>query len=107
MNCQRRDGDATLKPNVMFETTDAARVYNHDRLAEHDFNLSKLIQANHGSTLDYGSEFRPMSQLEPLLGRHPNFTAIKGFIEEGIMPFVFTEELDADTMRKELETALE
>jgi hypothetical protein len=94
------------KPNVMFEMTDTARAYNHDRLAEHDFDLSKLIRANHGSTLDYGSEFRPMSQLELLLGRHPNFTAIKEFIEKG-MPFVFVEELDAETMRKELETALE
>jgi hypothetical protein len=53
------------KPDVMFEMTEEARRYSHDRLTEHDFNLLKLIQANEGTTLDYGSEFRPMGQLEP------------------------------------------
>jgi hypothetical protein len=58
-----------------------------------------LIQANQGTTLDYGSECRPMYQLEPLLGAHPNFEAIKGFIEEG-MPYIFKKEVDEETRRQ-------
>jgi hypothetical protein len=94
------------KPNMMFKMTDAARAYNHERLTEHDFNLSRLIQANTGITLAYGSKFRPMEQLEPLLSRHPNFPLIKEFIV-GRMPYIFTRELDGDTMQLELDAARE
>jgi hypothetical protein len=98
--------ETPLKPDVMFEMSDEARKYNHDRLAEHNFDMSMLIQANQGTTLDYGSEFRPMYQLEPLLGAHPNFEAIKGFIEEG-MPYIFKKEVDEETRLLEFEAAIE
>jgi len=93
------------KPNVMFEMSDEARQFNHDRLREHGFDLSELLKANVGTTLDFGSEFRPVSQLAELLGDHPSFGVVSRFIQGG-MPFVFCRELDAATSKIELEAAL-
>ena len=51
------------KPNVMFDMTPQARLFNHQQLREHSFDIAQLIASNKGSTLDPGSEFRPFDQL--------------------------------------------
>lgn len=42
-----------------------------------------LQQGDKDTVLTYGSEFRPTSQLEPILYLHPNWTAFKQLLERG------------------------
>ena len=93
------------KPNVMSDMSNAAKQFNHNRLREHNFDIAQLIQANQGSTLDPGSEFCPIDQLELLLGNHPNFPAVRRYITNS-MPFIFKLELDDTTRANELTAAL-
>jgi hypothetical protein len=81
-------------PNIKFDMSDEARQHNSEQLKLHNFELEKLLISNEGTTMGFGSEFRPMSHLEPLLGQHPNFAAVKEFITNG-MPFIFSETLNA------------
>jgi hypothetical protein len=96
----------TAEARCQIQMSDKARQYNHERLAEHNFDLPTLIQANQGTTLDYGPKFRQILQLEPLLGAHPNFEAIKSYIKGG-MPYVFKEVLSKYTRQLEIEATLE
>lgn len=74
-------------------------------MEEFDLDLGKLIADHSNSTLGYGSEFRTVEELTPLLGRHPNFPTLANFLTEG-MPYVFTRENDRDTQLEELHTLL-
>jgi hypothetical protein len=94
-----------LKPDVRFDMTEKARTYNSEKLEEMGYDVGRLLLANVGTTMGFSSEFRPMDQLEPLLGQHPNFPAVKRFITEG-MPFTFKTTLDDATKATELQAAL-
>jgi hypothetical protein len=94
-------------PNIKFGMSDEARQHNSEQLKLHNFELEKLLTSNEGTTMGFISEFRPMSQLEPLvLGQHLNFAAIKEFITNG-MPFIFSETLNADTKALEIQATLD
>jgi hypothetical protein len=56
---------------VVFATTPEAIATNDRLMREHGFDLESLISSFQDTTLGYGSEFRPISQLEELLGGHP------------------------------------
>ena len=68
-------------------------------------NLGALIAAHQDSTLGYGSEFRSVTELTPLLGRHPNFVMLAEYLTSG-MPYLFSREIDSDTKLDELETLI-
>lgn len=55
---------------------DAAQ-HNSNLLEEVGYDLGKFINQHQGSTISYGSELRPVNQLEPLLQHHPTFPRFK------------------------------
>jgi len=94
---------APKKPPINFEVGIQAAENNGELLKKHGFDLGKLIDSNKGTTLDYGSEFRPVKTLKPLIGGHPNFEKFAAVLSHG-MPYVFVRELDEPTRKSELKT---
>ena len=94
------------KPPLRFELSDEAADENALALKNVGYDLSRLIGDNKGSTLNYGSEFRTVDELEPLLGQHPNFSALAAVLTHG-MPYVFTRELDEVTKSEEMRTLVD
>ena len=92
-------------PPFRFDTSKEAIEFNAKLLEEFDLDLGKLIEAHRGSTLDYGSEFRSVRELTPLLGRHPNFATLAEYMTNG-MPYLFSREIDPATKLDELETLI-
>jgi hypothetical protein len=90
---------------IIFQLTTKAAIENGRLLEDHKFDLASLINQYVDTTLGYGSEFRPMSQLEPLLGRHPHFGRLRKVLEEG-MPYIFKEEITEEERKHELEAII-
>ena len=90
----------------MFETTEAAKNTNAKILESAGFDLSKLIATHTATTLGYGSEFRTVAQLRPLVGRHPNFESLSLVLTNG-MHYIFEHELDQVTKSDELKTLIQ
>jgi hypothetical protein len=93
-------------PPFRFELSAEAAASNGRLLSANDFDLGKVIENNTGTTLGYGSEFRPISQLESLLGKHPNFETLRKVIENG-MPYLYKNEIDEEDRKKEVEAILQ
>ena len=102
-NISSTDTKTPSKPPVRFETSADALEANAKVLENVGYDLSRLIEENVGSTLDYGSEFRTVGELETLLGQHPNFDTLATTLKYG-MSYVFNRELDELTKSEELQT---
>ena len=84
------------KPSLSaFEYTKEAALKNSLILKKYDYDFTKAIEAQPGTTVSYGSEVRPMEQLEILLHNHPNFPRFRSNMTKGISYPL--EELDEDT----------
>lgn len=94
------------KPPLRFEMSTEAAEENANELKKMGYDLSRLIEENNKSTLHYGSEFRTVGELEPLLGQHPNFGRLVSVLSHR-MPYVFTRELDPLTKLEEMRTLIE
>jgi hypothetical protein len=94
------------KSPISFVVSPSAAAHNASVLDRFGWDLSRLIGAYPDSTLGYGSEFRGVGELTPLLRRHPSFAALSNLITHG-MPYIFNREIDAVTKREEMETLLE
>jgi hypothetical protein len=97
--------EAPLHPNVRFGTDANSAGFNTEVLRQNDYDLEKVIAANPGTTLDFGSEFRPVEQLEMILGHHPNFNEFKEIVSNG-MPYRMSRELSEEDRLKELKAVL-
>ena len=64
-------------------------------LKKYDYDFTKAIEAQPGTTVSYGSEVRPTEQLEVLLHNHPNFPRFWSNMTKGISYSL--EELDEET----------
>jgi hypothetical protein len=85
--------DIPLAPPTWFDVTEEAIQHNSGLLEACDFDLETFLAKNQNSTLAFGSEFRPTSQLEiTILGPHPNFPFFKKVLANG-MDFYFDQEL--------------
>ena len=71
------------KPGLSFEVTNEAAATNYHKLQEVGFSLDKLVNGGEKSVLTLGSEFKPVRELEKLLGRHPRWAAMKKILQEG------------------------
>ena len=71
------------KSQIKFEWSPSAMRFNSDLLESVNFDLGKLISQNPSSEIGYGSEFRPVATLEPLLRLRPNWNRIKSFLSSG------------------------
>jgi hypothetical protein len=94
------------KPDIQFEVSMLAAQHNANLLQEFDYDIAKLLDKQRGTTLDFGSEFRPASKLKPLLGRHPNFAELEEVLTNG-MPYRYAIELDETRRQKELKAQIE
>ena len=95
-----------VKSPIIFEVNRTAAKHNARLLEGYGFDLARFIGDNLDSTLGYGSEFRGVEELEPLLWRHPNFPALKKLIKDG-MDYVFARDINEETKTLELETLIE
>ena len=57
-----------------------------------DYDLGKLIHAHESFTLGFGSEFRTVTELRPLLGKHVHFEKLEALLTTG-MEYVLSREL--------------
>ena len=85
--------------------SDESCLHNQNVLESFGYDLKRVIDDNTGSTISFGSEFRPADQLRPLLSRHPLFDAMEKFIYHG-MPYIFSRELPAEESLMELTASI-
>jgi hypothetical protein len=94
------------KPPVRFDTSNESIEHNSKLLQTFDYNLDKLLAANSHTTLGYGAEFRPINQLEKVLGPHPNFAFLRTVLHNG-MDYFFKSQLTEDQRKAELHANVE
>jgi hypothetical protein len=70
-------------PLVRFDLSMDAAIHNKNVLESVNNSVESLIQACSPSILNYGSEFKPVSVLHPLLHRHKNWTQFKRLLQHG------------------------
>ena len=94
------------KPPIEFVVSRQAEEANAALFQSFDFRLDRIIEAHPLSTLGYGSEFRTIEEITPLLRRHPNFQPLRRLLQKG-MAYVFSRELDEHTKREEMLSLLD
>jgi hypothetical protein len=93
-------------PLVEFATDDASLEKKGAALEHHAFDLDAFFAANKGTTLDYGSKFRPLDQLEQILGDHPLFPELTKILTEGT-DYRYREELTEEERSTEVAQMME
>ena len=74
-------------------------------MKEHNISLTKALQDQSGSPLDFGSEFKPVSFLKTIFGKHQNWTKMEAILRRGSdWPM---EELSTEDKLEDLKEALE
>ena len=71
------------RPLFSFATDKKSVQHNTEFLARRGWDLAAALKEHAGTTVDHGSEFRPVGQLSSIVGRHPNFSFLKKTFEEG------------------------
>lgn len=89
---------------LSFEYTREAALKNSLIMKRFNYDLDKVIEAQPGTTTSYGSEVRPMRQLEVLLHNHRNFERFRDNMTNGISYPI--RQLDEDTRVKLLHQQL-
>jgi hypothetical protein len=85
-----------------FATTPEALKSNDKLIQDFDFDLGLLFKEYQDTTLNYGSEFRPLDQLEKVLGGHPEFGVLSELISKG-MDYKFKKEITEEERERELQ----
>ena len=93
-------------PLFDFETTEEAMHHNSKILEQHNFDLEAALEAQRGTTVWHGSEFRKTNQLEKIIGSHPHFDYLKKVFEGG-MDYEFLTEVTDDERKEELQAQLD
>ena len=94
-----------MKPPVRFEPGEQAAAHNAELLRGFGYNLGRLIRAHGSTTLGFGSEFRTVTELRPLLGKHNQFEKLAELLTNG-MEYVFTRELSEAERDEEVRSML-
>ncbi len=92
-------------PPIQFSTNPEALEHNARLLKAHHYSMDVLISPHQATTLTYGSEFRPIAQLEGVLGKDPHFPQLRTILTEG-MDFRFNRTLRETERITELEQIL-
>jgi hypothetical protein len=87
----RTDCPVPSCPPVRFETSDEALEHNSSYLRDCGWDFEEVFRRNRGTTIDHGSEFRPIAQLEEAIGDHPNFGKLKTMFTYGFEYFLKRE----------------
>ena len=68
----------------IFTLSKKAAEHNSKIIAKYDYDMEKVLNATTKNTqLEYGSEFRPSSDLEPILTNHPLWPKTKDILNQG------------------------
>ena len=102
----RSTAQTPTKPPFIFQYTHEAAAHNARALAAFDYDLDALIRCHHQSAIGFGSEFRPLSQLRPLLSKHPLFPFWEEYLSSGV-PYSFRSDLPEGVRLKELQAMLQ
>jgi len=89
------------KSSVRFDVSQEAADHNADLLRTLDFDFQQFFKDQTGSTLAFGSEFRPIAQLSPLLRQHPGFAELTEVLVTG-MPYRYSREITEKEREKEV-----
>ena len=85
--------------------TEEAAQNNFCILKKYKFDLNRALQAQEGSPLSYGSEFRDPSLLKLVFEKHPNWTRMYNILKNGSdWPL---QDMDNETRASDLIEALE
>jgi hypothetical protein len=87
------------QPSFKFEVSDEAATSNMTTLRDNAFNLDLLLN-KHPSITSYGSEFKPIAELEELLGHHPRWPEMQKRLKCGAHFPV--EAIDKETRQRDL-----
>jgi hypothetical protein len=93
-------------PPVRFDLSEEAIRFNTELLKDSALSLQTLLSQHQDTTLGFGSEFRPVDQLQTILGQHPNFGFFAEVLTNG-MDYRFTKELSDDERRAEVRAMLD
>jgi hypothetical protein len=70
-------------PELRFDLSNEAAVHNMRILQRYDNDLQRYLLDNHDTFIGFGSEFRRICIIEPLLLHHPNWRKFKMLLEKG------------------------
>ena len=79
--------------------------HNTRFLADCDWDLGEVFRRHVGTTVDHGSEFRPVEQLCRIVGKHPGFAYLKEMLTSGF-DYHLTRELTEHERALELKAQL-
>jgi hypothetical protein len=94
------------KPLVVFDCSRSALEWNTRYLESCGWDMVEVFRQQIGTTVDHGSEFRPVDQLERLVGRHPNYPFLKEMFQSGFDYFL-SRDLSEEERVSELDAQLE
>lgn len=80
--------------------------HNTRFLADCDWDLEEVFRQHAGTTVDHGSEFRPVEQLRRIVGRHPGFEYLEEMLTSGF-DYHLGRELSEQERTKELQAQLD
>lgn len=100
-----KEAPVPCAPPVRFSLDIESLWKNKDPLAEHDFDVAAFLCHHQDTTLQFGSEFRPIDQLRSIHSHHPNF-CFQGKVWWHGMPCILSEELSGLEREQELMATL-
>ncbi len=92
---------APTKSSVRFDFSMEAAQHNATLLRDIDCDLQRFCPDQAGTTLAFGSEFRPVEQLRPLLRQHPGFDELAEILVTG-MPHRCSREITEAEREREV-----
>jgi len=92
-------------PSVRFGTSPVDLDHNINYLESCDWDFEKVFADHRGTTVDHGSEFRPIDELRTILGQHPHFATLSKMFTEGF-DYHLTRELSEEERVAELSAQL-
>jgi hypothetical protein len=92
-------------PPVKFAVDDDSLEHNGQLLDKFNFDLTELLDHFADTTLGYGSEFRPVDQLEKIFAGHPNFAFFRNVLQQG-MKYFFHQDISEEQRVAKLEANL-
>jgi hypothetical protein len=88
------------EPGVQFSSDESARDFNTKYLANCDWDMRKFFELQRGTTIDHGSEFRPIIHIRSIVGKHPNFPFLRRMLSKGF-EYILTRELSEEEREAE------
>ncbi len=90
-----------LAPPMRFDLSVDSVKFNSELLKESNLDTEEFLAKHQDTTLNFGSEFRPIGDLGRMLGSHPNFAFFSNVLKHG-MDCCFTEELSESQRQAEV-----